>query len=139
MSDRSDLPSPEEAMRQFEQIRAEAEATQRKHEELSAQFGLDSIEAFSPDGLVCVKLDAQGRVDKVVIEEAGMRHRQALGQIVKAVAEEAMEMYAVKAADFAQALIGDKIDVQGIVGRYMSGEQRDRARENLERRDRPLS
>ncbi|THV30101.1 YbaB/EbfC family nucleoid-associated protein [Glycomyces paridis] len=134
MSDQS-LPSPEEAMRQFEQIRADAEATKRRHEELSAEYGLGSVEAYSEDGTVGVRLDAQGRVDKVVIDEMGMRHRQALGYIVKAVAEEAMAMHAVKAAEMAQALLGDKIDVQGIVSRYMPDEVRQRARGNLGYRD----
>jgi DNA-binding protein YbaB len=135
MSDRSDLPDPAEAMRQFEQIKADAEATKRRYDELSAELGLATVEAFSDDGLVRVRLDANGRVDKVVIDELGMRHRQALGHIVKAVAEEAKAMYAIKAAEMAQALVGDKIDVQGIVGRYMPDDVRERARENLRRRE----
>lgn len=135
MSDHSALPPHEEAMRQFEQIRVNAEATKRRYDELSAEYGLGSVEAFSDDGTVCVRLDANGRIDKVVIDEMGMRHRQALGHIIKAVAEDALAMHAVKAAEMAQALVGDKIDVQGIVGRYMSDDVRERARDNLGRRD----
>ncbi|HEU5127814.1 MAG TPA: YbaB/EbfC family nucleoid-associated protein [Glycomyces sp.] len=131
----TDRPDPQEMMARLEQMQREAEATMRKYEELRAEMGADAVEAYSEDGLVRVRLDADGKVAEIHIDESAMRQRQSLGRVVHAVIDEAVATHAVKMADMAQALVGDKIDVMALMNEHMPPEMRERARDNLGRRD----
>jgi DNA-binding protein YbaB len=133
MSDRLGGMDPEAMMRRLEQMRAEAEATLAKYEELSAASGADAVEVFSADGYVRVKLDAEGKVAEIGIDEYAMRMRQSLSPIIMALIQEAKATYGMKMAAMAQALVGDKIDVMGLVTRSMPEHLKERARDNLER------
>ncbi len=112
-------PTPEQIMAEFERMRSEAEATLRRYEEVSAEFGADAVEVFSEDGLLRVKLDANGKVDEIGVNEAAMRYRQSLGPSIVALIRQARDEYALKAADMARRLIGDKIDVDAILSQYL--------------------
>lgn len=134
MSERSERPTTPEAMlERLEQMEAEAQATLRKYEELSEQLGADAVEVFSEDGLVAVKLDAEGELDTVKIDEMAMRQKQTLGPAIVQLIREARATYGVKMADMAQELVGDKLDVREMMNRYMPQELQDKARENLAR------
>lgn len=134
MTDRSERPDPQEMMRRLEQMEAEAQETLRKFEEMSAQLGADAVEVYSEDGLIMVKLDADGKVDQIKIDEQAMRFKQSLGPTIIQLIQEASATYGMKMAEMTQALVGDKMDVMGLMNRYMPEEMRDRARENLDRR-----
>lgn len=133
MSDRLGGMDPEAMMQRLEQMKAEAEATLAKYEELAAEAGTDAIEVFTEDGLLRVKLDADGKVAEIGIDEHAMRMRQSLGPAIIALIEEAKATYGMKMAAMAQALVGDKIDVMGLVTRNMPEHLQDRARGNLDR------
>lgn len=130
MSDRS-VPDLDEMMSRLEQMQADAERTLAKFEELRADMGL--VEAESEDGLIRVRLDADGQVEDIAIDERAMRQRQTLGRAVLAVVDEANAAFGVKMAEMAQALNGDKLDVMGMLGQYMPDEVRDRANRHLGR------
>lgn len=135
MSDRNERPtSPEAMLERLQQMEAEAKETLRKYDEMSQQLGADAVEVFSEDGLIAVKLDSEGRVDQIKIDESAMRFKQSLGPTIVALIQEATATYGLKMAEMAQALVGDKIDVMGMMNRYMPEEMRDRARDNLDRR-----
>jgi DNA-binding protein YbaB len=121
-------------LERLERMRTDAEATLRKYEELSAELGADAVEVHSDDGLILVRLDKNGRVDDIRIDEMAMRHRQTLGPIIVSLIEEATATYGLKMAEMAQELAGDKIDVAGMIDRQMPEHMRERARENLDRR-----
>ncbi|MQM27412.1 YbaB/EbfC family nucleoid-associated protein [Glycomyces albidus] len=132
MSDRRSM-DPAAMMRRLEQMQAEAEAMLAKYSELRAEFGADTVEVVSEDGRIRVKLDADGKVAEIGIDEHAMRLRQSLAPTIIALIEEATATHAVKTAQMAQALIGDKIDVMALVDRDMPEHLRDRARDNLDR------
>jgi DNA-binding protein YbaB len=115
----SDRPTPEQIMAEFERMRSEAEATLRRYEEVSAELGADAVEVFSEDGLLRVKLDPNGKVDEIGVNEAAMRYRQSLGPAMVALIRQARDEYALKAAEMARRLIGDKIDVDAILSQYL--------------------
>lgn len=133
MSDRLGGMDPEAMMRRLEQMKAEAEATLAKYEELAAEAGTDAIEVYTEDGLLRVKLDADGKVAEIGIDEHAMRMRQSLGPTIIALIEEAKATYGMKMATMAQTLVGDKIDVMGLVTRNMPEHLQERARGNLDR------
>jgi DNA-binding protein YbaB len=133
MSDRLGGLNPEAMMQRLEQMRAEAEATLAKYEELAAEAGADAVEVFTEDGLVRVKLDGDGKVAEIGIDEQAMRMRQSLGPTIIALISEAKATYGMKMATMAQALVGDKIDVMGMVTRSMPEYLQERARDNLDR------
>jgi DNA-binding protein YbaB len=133
MSDRPRPTDPEAMMRRLEQMQAEAETMLAKYNRLSEQFGTDAVEVFSEDGRIRVKLDADGKVAEIGIDEYAMRLRQSLAPQIIALIEEATATYAMKMAQMAHALVGDKIDVMGLVNRDMPEHLRDRARDNLDR------
>lgn len=135
MSDRSNQPDPQEMLARLEQMQAEAEETIRKFDEMSAQLGADAVEVRSEDGLVRVKLDSDGRIDEIGIDEQAMRQRQTLGPTIVSLLQEATAAYGLKMAELAQAVAGDKIDVEGLMRSYMPDDVRERARNNLDRRD----
>jgi DNA-binding protein YbaB len=112
-------PTPDQIMAEFERMRSEAEANLKKYEEVSAELGADSIEVISEDGLLSVKLDANGKVDEIRINEAAMRFRHALGPATVALIRRAREAYALKTAEMARRLIGDKIDVDAVLSQYL--------------------
>ncbi|GAA2291050.1 hypothetical protein GCM10009853_053500 [Glycomyces scopariae] len=118
MSDQA-RPTPDQIMAEFERMRSEAEATLRKYEEVSAELGADAIEVVSEDGLLSVRLDANGKVDAIVINEGAMRFRQSLGPATVALIRRAREAYAAKTAEMARRLIGDKIDVDAVLAQYL--------------------
>ncbi|MFB9658530.1 YbaB/EbfC family nucleoid-associated protein [Glycomyces mayteni] len=133
MSDRERPTDPEAMMRRLEQMQAEAESMLAKFNELSEQLGAEAVEVFSEDGRVRVKLDADGKVAEIGIDEYAMRARQSLAPTITALIQEATATHALKMAQMAQALVGDKIDVMGMINRDMPDHLRDRARDNLDR------
>lgn len=135
MNDRDARPDPQEMLARLEAMQREAEETLRKYEEMNAQMGADAVEVFSEDGLVRVKLDADGKVAEIGIDEHAMRQRQSLAPTIIALIQEATAAYSLKMADMAQALLGDKMDVMGMINQHMPPEMRERARDNLGRRD----
>jgi len=118
MSDNAARPSPEQIMAQFAQIKAEAEATVQKYEDLSAEFGVDAVEVHSEDGLLRVKLDANGQVEEIGVNEAAMRFRQSLGPSMVGLIATAREEYALKTTEMARRMIGDKLDVDAILNQF---------------------
>jgi len=133
MSDRERPTDPEAMMRRLEQMQAEAESMLAKFNELSEQLGAEAVEVFSEDGRVRVKLDADGKVAEIGIDEYAMRARQSLAPTITALIQEATATHALKMAQMAQALVGDKIDVMGMINCDMPDHLRDRARDNLDR------
>jgi DNA-binding protein YbaB len=128
----SDRLGPEAMLQRLEQMKAEAEATLAKYEELSAEAGADAVEVVSEDGLVRVKLNADGKVVEIGIDEYAMRQRQSLSPTIIALINEAKATYGMKMAAMAQQLVGDKIDVMGMVTRNMPEHLQERARDNLD-------
>ena len=124
---------PEAMLARLEEIKNQAESTLAKYDRLQEELGTDSVEAWSEDGLIRVQLDAGGRIEKIDINEAAMRYRQTLAMNIKATVDEAVATYAVKAAEMAQALVGDTMNVMEMVNRHMPEEMRQRARDNLDR------
>lgn len=133
MSDRFREMGPEAAFARLEEMMQKAEATLAKYEELSAEAGADAVEVVSEDGYVRVKLDKDGKVAEIGIDEYAMRMRQSLSPTIMGLIEEAKATYGMKMASMAQALAGDSIDVMGMVTRNMPEHLQDRARENLDR------
>lgn len=125
MTDRN-RPAPEEMFRRLQQMQEDAERTLAKYEELSQELGTVAIEAYSDDGLVRVKLDADGRLAEIGIDEHAMRMRQSLSPTILAVIERAKAEYGVKMAEMAQALVGDKFDVNALVRGTLPEHMRDR-------------
>lgn len=136
MTDRNERRDPQEMLERLEQMKEEAEATIRKYEEMSADLGADAVEVVSEDGLVRVKLDADGNVDHIGIDEQAMRQRQSLGPSIMDLIQEAKATYGLKMADLAQALVGDKMDVMAMVTRDMPEHMQERARERLDQQRR---
>lgn len=135
MTDRNERPrSPEEMLERLEQMEADTLAQIRKFEEMGEQIGADAVEVYSEDGRIRVKLDAEGNVAEIGIDESAMRHRQSLGPMIVDLIQEATATYGMKMAQLTQSVIGDKIDIMGMMDQYMPAEMRDRARENLDRR-----
>ena len=135
MSDRSERPSnPQEMLERLQQMEAEAKETLRKYDEMSQRLGADAVEVYSEDGLIAVKLDADGRVDQIKIDESAMRFKQSLGPTIISLIQEATAAYGLKMAEMAQELVGDKLDVAELMGRYMPDDMRERAQGHLDRR-----
>lgn len=126
MTDRSERPSPQEMLDRLARMQADAEATLEKYNRLAEEMGTADVEAFSEDGRIRVKLDGDGKVVEIGIDETAMRFRQTLGPAIMSVIEEAKAAYGVKMAEMAQALVGDRIDVMGVVRRSLPEHMRDR-------------
>ncbi|THV30093.1 YbaB/EbfC family nucleoid-associated protein [Glycomyces paridis] len=133
MSDRLGGMDPEAMMARLEQMRTDAEAMLAKYEALAAEAGTDAVEVYSEDGYLRVKLDGDGKVAEIGIDEYAMRMKQTLGPSIIALINEAKATYGMKMAAMAQELVGDKIDVMGMVTRNMPDYMQERARGNLER------
>lgn len=118
-------PTPEQMLEQLAQMQRDAEATLRKFDELSAEFGADAVEVVSDDGLLRVRLDKSGAVDEIEINEAAMRFRQSLGPAMVALIKQARNEFALKSAEMARRMLGDRMDVDAILSQYLPPEHRD--------------
>ncbi|WP_030144702.1 YbaB/EbfC family nucleoid-associated protein [Glycomyces sp. NRRL B-16210] len=127
----AEVPNLDQMMARLDQMQREAEQTLAKFEELHAD--MEEVEAVSEDGLISVRLDADGQVVHIGIDERAMRHRQTLGRAVLAVVAEANAAYGVQMSEMAQALNGGAFDVKGMFDRYMPEHVRDRADRTLGR------
>jgi DNA-binding protein YbaB len=133
--DRSQRPDPQEILAKLDQMQRDAEATLRKYDELRQDLVGSGVEAVSADGYVKVKLDQDGNVTEIAIDDAALRNRSQLSTTVLDTIKEATATHALKMADMAQSLVGDRVDVMGVMSRFMPDDMRDRARDNLNRRD----
>ncbi|MFG3342552.1 YbaB/EbfC family nucleoid-associated protein [Glycomyces sp. NPDC048151] len=106
---------PQEMMRRLEQMQADAEQMMERYNRLADEMGADRIEVVSDDGLLRVKLDAEGKVAEIGIDEYAMRMRQSLGPAIIMLIEQAKAEYGVKMTEMAQSLLGDRMDVMGMV------------------------
>jgi DNA-binding protein YbaB len=91
MSDRPHRPDPHEMMARFEGLQ----------EQMSAA----NVEVFSEDGLVAVRLDGNGRVKEIKIDEYAMRKRQTLAPTIIALVDQARIAYAEKSAELARQFL----------------------------------
>jgi DNA-binding protein YbaB len=105
-------------MAEFEQIKAQAEATVKRFEQMSAEVGADAVEMYSEDRLLRVRLDANGNVEEIAIEELAMRNKQMLGRMMVALIAEARVEHAERQAEMARRMIGDKFDIDAIMSRF---------------------
>ncbi|QSB04033.1 YbaB/EbfC family nucleoid-associated protein [Natronoglycomyces albus] len=127
-------PDPEEMMAKLEEMQREAEQTLAKYEQLQAEMASESTEAVSEDGSIKVVLNSEGHVTDIDIEDAAMRHGTRLGGMIRQTIDEATATYSMKMAQMAQQLVGD-MDIMGMVTDSIPENVRDRARDNLGRRD----
>lgn len=134
MTDRNAQPNPDEIFARLEQMQREAEETIRKYEEMQAEMGADAVEVYSEDGTVRVKLDAEGKVKEIGIDEMAMRGRRTLANVIVATIQEATAVHGMKMAEMAQALVGDKMDVMGMVTQHMPEYLQDKAKDHRDRR-----
>jgi DNA-binding protein YbaB len=120
VSDR--LPrDPRSMMARIEEMQRQAEQTLAKYEELQGQFGSASVEVYSDDGLIRVALDAEGHIEAVELHEYALRFGHALGERIRFTVERAKAQHSERAAEFAQQLLGDKVDIQAILNQYRPG------------------
>lgn len=126
--------NPDDMLAKLNEMQQEAEETLRKYEELQEQVGASTTEAVSEDGYIKVVLNSDGNVTDIDIEDSAMRHGTRLGGMIKKTVDEATATYALKMAEMAQELVGD-MDLMGMVSEHMPGDVRDRARDNVNRRD----
>ncbi|MEU5155344.1 YbaB/EbfC family nucleoid-associated protein [Glycomyces sp. NPDC021274] len=113
MTDRN--RDPQEMLRRLEQMQADAEQMMAKYNRLAEESGASEVEVVSDDGLLRVKLDAEGKVAHIGIDEYAMRMRQSLAPAIIALIEQAKAEYGVKMTEMAQELLGDRMDVMGMV------------------------
>lgn len=118
MSDNANRPSPEEVVAEFERLKAETEATTRRFDEMAAEFGTDAVEVYSEDRQLRVKLDANGNVDEIGIEETAMRGRQTLGRAMVLLIAEARAEHQRRTTEMARRMLGDRFDLDAIMARY---------------------
>jgi DNA-binding protein YbaB len=118
----AERPTPEQMLERLAQMQRDAEATLRRYDELSAEFGADAVEVRSDDGLLRVKLDRNGAVDEIEVGEAAMRFRQSLGAAMVALIAQARSEYALKSAEMARRMLGGRIDVDAILSPYLPRE-----------------
>jgi DNA-binding protein YbaB len=118
MSDNVNRPDPAEAVAEFERLKAEAEATVRRFDEMAAEFGTDAVEVYSEDRLLRVTLDANGNVDRIGVEEAAMRSRQTLGRAMVLLIAEARAEHQRRTTEMARRMLGDRFDLDAIMARY---------------------
>lgn len=133
MSDQQGRPDPAAMMARLDQMREQAQATLARFDEMKAKLGAEAVEVYSEDGLLKVKLDGEGNVAEIRIDEYAMRMRQSLGPAIIALIGEAKATFGVKSAELAQAVVGDQFDVMGMLSRDMPDYMRERAKENLDR------
>jgi DNA-binding protein YbaB len=124
MTDRN--RDPQEMLRRLEQMQADAEQMMARYDRLADEMGASEIEVVSEDGLLRVKLDAEGKVAQIGIDEYAMRMRQSLAPSIMMLIEQAKAEYGVKMTEMAQSLLGDRMDVMGIVRSTLPEDQRAR-------------
>lgn len=132
MNDPNLARDPQAMFAKLEQLRSEAEETLRQFEEFRNALTNSAVEAVSQDGLVTVRLDADGQVAAIDIHDAALRHRSGLARIIRATIEEATATYAIKAAELVQPMTAN-LDVTEFVSQLMPTDLRDKARDNVER------
>jgi DNA-binding protein YbaB len=120
MSLNADRPDPQEMLARIDQMEQGAEQLLAKLEELQGELGTESVEVFSEDGLIRVKLDEEGHVDEVELHEYAMRYRSALGEQIRHTVAQAKQVHADKTAEMAQRLLGGTFDLQGILNQFRS-------------------
>jgi DNA-binding protein YbaB len=111
--------------RRLEQMQADAQNMLDRYQRLSEEMGSEHVEVYSEDGLIRVRLDSGGKVAEISIDERAMRMRQTLGPTILAVIKEAKAQHGVKMTEMAQALVGDKMDVMGVVRDSLPEHMRD--------------
>jgi DNA-binding protein YbaB len=124
MTDRN--RDPQEMLRRLEQMQADAEQMMARYDRLADEMGATEIEVVSEDGLLRVKLDAEGKVAQIGIDEYAMRMRQSLAPSIMMLIEQAKAEYGVKMTEMAQSLLGDRMDVMGMVRSTLPEDQRAR-------------
>jgi DNA-binding protein YbaB len=124
MTDRN--RDPQEMLRRLEQMQADAEQMIERYNRLSEEMGANEIEVVSDDGTLRVKLDSDGKVAQIGIDEYAMRARQSLAPAIMMLIEQAKAEYGVKMTAMAQSLMGDRMDVMGIVRSTLPEHMRDR-------------
>ena len=124
MSDKSGRPNPQDMMARLEEIQRQAETTLRRFEELQEQLGDQQVEVFSEDGRLSVKLDKDGKVSQIRIDESVMRMRQTLGPAIVALIGEAQEVHAEKSAELAKEFLGGDPSLAGWLDRIPGTDQR---------------
>ncbi|GAA2140197.1 YbaB/EbfC family nucleoid-associated protein [Glycomyces algeriensis] len=124
MTDRN--RDPQEMLRRLEQMQADAEQMMARYEQLADEMGASEVEVVSEDGLLRVKLDAEGKVAQIGIDEYAMRMRQSLAPSIMMLIEQAKAEYGVKMTEMAQSLLGDRMDVMGMVRSTLPEDQRAR-------------
>jgi DNA-binding protein YbaB len=107
MSDRPQRPDPHEMMARLEAMQRQAEETLRQYEGMQEQINAADIEVFSEDGLISVKLDGNGRIDKIKIDEYAMRRRQSIAPTIIALVDQARVAHAETAAEIARQFLGN--------------------------------
>lgn len=105
MSDRPDRPDPGEMMARLEAMQRQAEETLSRFEGMQEELSAANVEVFSEDGLVCVRLDGNGRVKEIKIDEFAMRKRQTLAPIIIGLVDRAQIAYAEKSAELAKQFL----------------------------------
>ena len=105
MSDRPHRPDPHEMMARLEAMQRQAEETVRRFEGMQEQMSAANVEVFSDDGLVGVRLDGNGRVEEIKIDEYAMRKRQSLAPVIIALVDQARVAYAEKSAELARQFL----------------------------------
>ncbi|THV34374.1 YbaB/EbfC family nucleoid-associated protein [Glycomyces buryatensis] len=118
MTDRNQSrPDPEAMMARLEQMERDAKATLEKYENLRAQAEAEAVEVTSEDGLLRVKLNADGKVTELGIDERAMRRRQTLGPAIIELIDTAKARHAERMTRMAQEMLGDDLDLSAILNR----------------------
>lgn len=120
MSSQADRPSPDEMSTRLERMEQSAEQLLAKFEELQGELGAESVEVYSEDGLIRVKLDSDGHVAEIELHEVVMRYRNALGEGIRHTIAQAKQTHADRTAEVAQRLLGGSFDLQAVLDRYRS-------------------
>jgi DNA-binding protein YbaB len=105
MSDRPQRPDPHEMMARLEAMQSQAEDTLRRFEGMQEEMGAANVEVLSEDGLVAVRLDGNGRVKEIKIDEYAMRRRQTLAPVIIALVEQARAIHAERSAAIAEQFL----------------------------------
>ncbi|MEU6857686.1 YbaB/EbfC family nucleoid-associated protein [Glycomyces sp. NPDC046736] len=113
----SDKPGPQDMMARLEEIQRQAETTLRRYEDLQQQLGDQQVEVFSEDGRIAVKLDKDGKVAEIRIDESAMRMRQTLSPTIVRLIGEAQTIHEEKSAELAKQFLGGDPNLAGWLDR----------------------
>jgi DNA-binding protein YbaB len=117
MSDRPQRPDPHEMMARLEAMQRQAEETLRRYEGMQEEISAANIEVFSEDGLIAVKLDGNGRVAEIKIDEYAMRKRQSIAPTIITLVAQAHVAHAEKAAELAKRFLGADPNLAALLDR----------------------